>query len=221
MSLEETAWRTRIRPDTLRALEDDEFDEIGHEAFVRSHLQSYARFLGIDPGEVVHAFDRVHADADALSSIEELDRKARNARKPPRARWLLAAVISLALLVGAAGVGLLGGQAERPAPDADPAVAAASGVLPVPAAEARVRLRVEALQDVQVSVQADGVEIFEGELDAGDIRMFRARETLSIIASDGGALALSHNGDDLGRAGESGVIYRDRFGPDGPLGPTE
>jgi hypothetical protein len=214
LSLEESAWRTRIRPDLLRALEEDRYDELGHESFAKSHLTSYARFLGIDPSEVVRAFD-ASRDHPAPSSLEELNRAARSARKPPRARWLLASLVSLVVLIAGATVGILGGQAERPS--AEVAVVMAQE----PALPLRVALRIEALQDIHVSVQADGAEVFEGVLRAGQARTFRARETLDVVAADGGAISLEVNGRALGVPGESGTIFRGRFGPDGPADPEE
>lgn len=220
LSIEETAWRTRIRPELLRALELEEFDSIGHQAFVRSHLASYARFLGIDPTEVVEQFEDQH-EAPLPSSIEELDRQVRVAKKPPRPKWVVAALMSGAVLVAAAVVGLLGGQSERPV--ADPRTAPMPTVseepagppLPVPPAEARVRLRVEVTETQTVSIKVDGEQFFDGEMGAGEARMFRARRSVEILAADGGEVLLRLNGQDLGVAGAQGELFRGRFGPRG------
>ncbi|HEV2686077.1 MAG TPA: helix-turn-helix domain-containing protein, partial [Actinomycetota bacterium] len=71
LSIEETAWRTRIRPDLLRALEDERFDVIGQSSLVRSNLSSYARFLGMDAIAVVQEFTSLQPEPEP-SSIEEL-----------------------------------------------------------------------------------------------------------------------------------------------------
>src|SRR5687767_4380107 len=122
-----------MRPDLLRKLEGDDFDDIGHQAFVRSHLSSYARFLGIDPGEVVTEFEQ-QLDGPLPSAIEELDRRRRDAKKPPRPKWLVAAVLSGAILIAAAVLGVLGGQAERPMADLPGSVAAVPPALAAPLA---------------------------------------------------------------------------------------
>jgi len=221
LSIEETAWRTRMRPETLRALEGEHFDTIGHSAFVRSHLHSYARFLGIDPSEVVDAFTTLHAPAEP-SAVHELQRQRKEARKPPRPKWLVAAIVSGGVLIAGAAVGVLGGQGERPAaapsPDASlPEVIASASGLPVPLAEARVRLRVEALADTTVSIFADGQPLYEGPLTEGIARTFNARSAIEIILADAGTVRLRLNGADLGTPGEPGVVFRQRYGPDGPL----
>lgn len=222
LSIEETAWRTRIRPDLLRELERDEFGSIGHRAFVRRHIASYARFLGVDPGEVLAAYASSH-DEPEPSSIEELDRQRRVSRKPPRAKWLISGAVSSALLAAASAVGLLGGQAEPPgAVPAGPRVERAvsrSGtrILPVPTAEARVLLRVAALAETGVSISVDGRQVYEGLLPAGAARTFRGRDSVEVVVADGGAVEFRHNGRDLGSPGASGTAWRGRFGPRGRL----
>ncbi len=226
LSIEETAWRTRIRPDLLRALEDERFDAIGQRSFVRRHLSSYARFLGMDPVEVVEEFASLQATPEP-SSIEELDRKSRRAPKPKRPKWLIAALASGIALAIAAGVGALGGQTERPAAKASvlptqhvqvaPSVRPPSSVAPLSPAQARVTLIVAALSATRISVQADGSQIFDGTLAAGEQQTFRARATIDIVAADGGTVRLTLNGAALGTAGPPGSVFRARYGPRGKI----
>ncbi|TMK54582.1 MAG: DUF4115 domain-containing protein [Actinobacteria bacterium] len=159
------------------------------------------------------------------SSIEELDRKSREASKPKRPKWLIAAIASGVALAVAAGVGALGGQTERPAAKttsvpsravsrtpSTPRIAA-----PVPAARARVTLVVVALAPTRVSIQADGAQIFDGTMVAGESRTFRARSAVDIVAADGGTVRLTLNGVALGRAGPNGSVFRARYGPHGKI----
>jgi len=229
LSIEETAWRTRIRPDLLRALEDEEFDAIGQQSFVRRHLSSYARFLGMDPTEAVEEF-RSLQDEPEPSSIEELARKNREAPKPRRPKWLFAAVISGAALAVAASVGALGGQTERPAakrsvvttpatPKASASKAPAARA-PVTAAQARVTLVVSALSATRLSILVDGTQVFDGTLYAGDQRTFRARSTIDVVAADAGTVRLTLNGAALGVPGRAGTVFRARYGPRGKINPA-
>jgi len=219
LSIEETAWRTRIRPDLLRALEDEDFAEIGHRAFVRSHLASYARFLGLDPKEVMGEFERTWGGEP--SSIEELDRQARDARKPPRARWLVASALSGALLIAAAVVGLLGGQDERPIADPSSVSSVPASASPTPSVvtveNARVELVVEALADTSLTVRADDEEVFEGILASGARRTFRALAVVEVAAANAGTVRVTLNGEELGTLGEPGTVTLARFGPEGRI----
>lgn len=224
LSIEETAWRTRIRPDLIRALEEDEFETIGHEGHVRSHLASYARFLGIDASEVVDEFTSA-LDEPAPSAIEELDRVRRTSRKPPRPKWLAAALLSGAVLIGASSVGMLGGKTERPsvveaAPRlAPPAVthdtSRSSDRGTVPATLAKVTVRMQAVGDTVVNVKVDGLEVFDGELAVGKARLFRARRSIEVLVADAGEVLLSVNGDDAEPAGDAGSVLHARYGPRG------
>ena len=227
LSIEETAWRTRIRPDLLRALEDERFDVIGQQSLVRSNLSSYARFLGMDAAEVVEEFTSRQGEPEP-SSIEELDRKNREAPRPKRPKWLIAAIASGVALAVAAGVGALGGQTERPTAttSAPPKTATASHappshvVAPVSPAQARVTLVVTAVARTLVSIQADGAQIFDGTLAAGESRTFRARSTIDIVAADGGTVRLTLNGAEIGPPGPSGTVFRARYGPKGKIAPA-
>lgn len=228
LSIEETAWRTRIRPDLLRALEDERFEVIGQSSLVRSNLSSYARFLGMDATAVVREFTSLQPEPEP-SSIEELDRQNREAPKPKRPKWLIAAIASGVALAVAAGVGALGGQTERPTAKTAPAPTKASTAShaasprvagPVSPAQARVTLVVVAVAPTLVSIQADGNQIFNGTLGAGESRTFRARSSLDIVAADGGTVRLTLNGVALGLPGPSGTVFRARYGPHGKIAPA-
>lgn len=214
LSIEETAWRTRLRPDVLLALERDDFDAVGHRASVRTHLASYARFLGVEPAAVVDAFERGREPEP--SSIERLDHQARAARKPPRAKWLIAAAVSAAALIAASAAGILGGQAEPTGAAATPETprlprsASRSGAR-VPLAEARVRVSIEAVAGTEVSVSVDGTQVFEGALAPGAVRRFGARREIEVVVADAGALRIVYNGRRLERVGEPGSVARLRF----------
>lgn len=217
LSLEETAWRTRIRPDLLRAIEEGEFAELGHHAFVRSHLTSYARFLGMDATELVNELEATQTEP-LPSAIEELDRQQRSARKPRRPKWLIAALLSASVLAAGAFAGIIGGQAERPTTEPVPAGAPENAGAPaasVPIAQAKVSVSITAAAETRVTVSADGALIFEGLLGAGEAQTFRAREQLEITVSDGGTVSLGFNGGDALPAGPAGTGAHVVFGPDG------
>ena len=53
MTLAEASRVTRIPLATLEALEEDRFDELPGEVFVRGFLRSYAKTLGLRPAEIL------------------------------------------------------------------------------------------------------------------------------------------------------------------------
>src|SRR3954453_13016849 len=48
LSIEEAAHITRVRPDKLIALENDDYSRFGSNAYAKGFLQIYGRFLGVD-----------------------------------------------------------------------------------------------------------------------------------------------------------------------------
>ena len=56
ISLKEVARNTRVREYFLRAIEDDRCDLLPAAPFVKGFLHSYARYLGLDPNEVLLRF---------------------------------------------------------------------------------------------------------------------------------------------------------------------
>lgn len=66
-TLERVAQELNLDPATVLALEESRFDTLGAPVFARGHLRKYAGLLGIDPDEVVAAYD---ATADEVETAE-------------------------------------------------------------------------------------------------------------------------------------------------------
>lgn len=58
ISIEQVASSTKINVKLLHALESDSYDKLPAKPFVRGFISSYAKFLGIEPREVVSRFDQ-------------------------------------------------------------------------------------------------------------------------------------------------------------------
>jgi len=223
LSIEEVAWRTRIRPEYLRALESEDYDTLGEAGFVRGHVLSYARFLGLNDEDVAALYDRDHADP--ASPLQHLDRKVRIAKRPPRPRWLLAAVIATAGLIAVSAVGLLHGPGEKPVahtslPSLPPSTAQA--VAPQPSVDAErstaapagpLALGISVGARCWVEVVADGATVFSGVLPAGGTRSFTANATLDVTLGNAGVATMTFDGAPL--AVHAKGVWHGRFGPRG------
>jgi len=224
-SVEEASWKTRIRPEYLRALEEDRFDACGHLANARTHLHSYARFLGLDAAAIVREYVERYEHAEP-SPITKLDEQVKEARRPPKPNWLIAAVVAGVVLIGASLVGIVHGPGPRagnehdalPSLPASPAVSASPSAPAIAAGPVKgVTLVVVTRARSWVQVAGDGAPIFAGTLAAGVSKTFSATQELDVTVGNAGAVRLILNGKDLGSPGASGTVYRAKLGPQGPL----
>ena len=225
-SVEEVAWRTRIRPEYLRALEDERFDACGHLAHGRAHLHSYARFLGLDARALVRDYvtEVEHAEP---SSIEQLHERVKEERKPQKPNWVIAAIVAALVLVGASVAGLVRGPGPKTSAtgsalpslpsSAAPSSQASAPVATAPAAAANgVTLVLVAEKRVWIKAVSNGLLLFEGIVVAGESKTFTGSEAIDLTVGNAGAVRLILNGRDLGTPGSTGGVYRARFGPQGP-----
>jgi cytoskeleton protein RodZ len=225
-SVEEAAWRTRIRPEYLRALEDERFDACGHLAHARAHLHSYARFLGLDAAALVRDYSE-QIEHSELSPIEQLHERAKEEKRPPKPNWLIAAFVAAVLLIAASLTGIVRGPGPhaKPAGQSLPSLPSAAVPQPtlaavVPAAAVKsVTLVVVAQGRSWVRMISDGTLVFEGTLTSGASKTFTASEALDITVGNAGMVRLILNGRDLGAPGKPGQVYHARLGPQGPLPP--
>ena len=56
-SLDDVAAVTKIRPSILAAMEEDDFSHCGGSVYARGQLRSIASVIGIDPDELIRAYD--------------------------------------------------------------------------------------------------------------------------------------------------------------------
>ena len=58
MSLDDLAQATKLRASILSAMEHDDFSHCGGTVYARGQLRAMAPVLGLDPDDLVDAFDR-------------------------------------------------------------------------------------------------------------------------------------------------------------------
>lgn len=227
-SVEEAAWRTRIKPDYLRALEDERFEEIGHHAIARGHLHTYARYLGLEADSLAREYRRRFEHSEP-SPIERLNEQVKESRRPPKPKWLIAALLSSAVLIAASLTGIVRGPGPRTPAPAGPLAklpssleasnqptSAPTAVVPaVPVSPVSISLVASGRSWLRVTL--DGEVAFEGTLTAGTTKSFSGTERIDVVIGNAGAVRLVVNGEDRGPAGRTGQVYRASFGPRGDI----
>jgi cytoskeletal protein RodZ len=100
-TIDEMSERTRIRPQFLQAIEEEQFHLLPDQAYVKPFIRTYARALGVE--------DQIEAETepretsllaeDLATSIRERRERARKAR---RTRFLIRLRLGAVSLAGAA-----------------------------------------------------------------------------------------------------------------------
>lgn len=102
-SLAEVATQLRLKSQTLAQLEAGEFDRLPGHTFARGYVRSYAKLLGMDPSEMVAAFDRCTGTDAKGSEVHSLG----TIKQPMRLPQSILRFVSLALLLVLLVFGLL------------------------------------------------------------------------------------------------------------------
>lgn len=105
IDVHEVEEKTKIRAKYLRALENEEYNLLPGEAYVKSFIRTYADFLGLDSRELV---DSYRSQARPVEEDLPIFPARDGSRRPVAGRWflLLAAIVVIVLilfLVGAIG----------------------------------------------------------------------------------------------------------------------
>lgn len=195
ISLREIAETSRISLRYLEALEQDRFELLPAPLFAKGFLREYAKFVGLDPDEVVNYY--------LSASPREV-----GTERPPRSRLRPRPRISPAAILGAALFGLalvlamwfltsrVSGDADTPAMAPPPAVPvpAVPAVAEAPEATAPIRVALDFHQKSWIEVFIDGERaISEFRVQGESLRLSAQRELLLRLGNRGG-VAIEVNG---------------------------
>ena len=208
---------TRIRAVYLQALEDEQFDRLPGSAYTRGYLRTYALVLGLPASELVEMYPAAFgASPRPVFTTTPAQIPIRPTTPPSRIRRLVMYVggtaVTVVLVLGFIGYQQLRQFAQpvpplpstpsvdsaqppaSPKPSAPPQ--AKPSVIPVPqtASNAGLELAVVATGTSWLNVVADGTEVFQGFVQAGDAPVWRAQQRLSIRVGNMDAVTLRVNG---------------------------
>ena len=112
LSLEEAARQLFLKPELVRALEEEDRDRLPEPIFVTGYLRAYARLLELDPGPLVDAYRRrLGAEPPPLQQVSRV-------RRDPTAQGWRAWLPYLGVALVAAGLYLAFQGGEEPVPPA-------------------------------------------------------------------------------------------------------
>lgn len=112
IDISEVEARTKIRAKYLRAIENEEWDLLPGDVYVKSFLRTYGDFLGVDSRMLVDEFKRryEHPSDQEMRPISSLGRERERApRGPLLPSWVLIGIVLVAIVVALYALGSSGG----------------------------------------------------------------------------------------------------------------
>ncbi len=90
-SQEKIAKHLHLRLSIIKAIENDQYDQIEELVFIRGYLRAYASLLNLPADEIIHAFNALESSRvkpEALSPIENQDKAVPGRQRNHRMRGL-------------------------------------------------------------------------------------------------------------------------------------
>jgi cytoskeletal protein RodZ len=225
LGLSEVSEQIRIRTVYLVALEEENWRAIGAPVYVRGFLRTYARFLGLDPEEVVAQFGEA-VPADAAPEPQYVLEPA--TRRSSAVTWIAACVAVLLVAFVAYNAltmqrqsavvsDIVPSNAPSPAVPGSPgpgASAKLAGVArppspsPAPATKQSLALVLSAPSWLRVTV--DGSVSMEGTFPAGTSKTFHGKAA-SVRVGNAGGVEIYVDGKNVGKLGKMGDVAERAF----------
>lgn len=200
VSIADAARDTRIRPEFLEALEEEEYERLLGDVYVRGCLRSYATYLGLSPDKTIDLYARDSAEPAPMRGAQPTKPANDLAMGAPRRRdnHRLIGMIAAVVLVLAAAFGLLSARNSTPEPADLP-----SNAPPEPVLTNGIVVAVLARQEVDVTIWADDGAPAVHTLQPGEGRSFAADMTIRIELSHGASAQVWVSGVDQGFPGKA------------------
>lgn len=215
---------TSIRALYLTAIEEDRYEVIPGEVYLKGFIRNYANFLGMNGQQIVDVYRESRSDFEAPKdelpvqpkrSTQEKLKSQRNSSSS--IKWVaFAAVILLGLGITAYSLMKPSNQpltqqestkqsspqqtpvAQQPAPAAAPS-------------DKPIAVLAKFSEDCWVSVTADGKVIYEATAKSNEQFTWNAQKSLTIRAGNAGAVDITYNNQPQGKLGNKGQIAEKTF----------
>lgn len=201
---------TKMSTLILEALEDDRYSVLPAPVYVKGHLRTYARFLGLDEDEIVEKYLRFtqQQENEELDEWDAVELELHEERERAGRRWVWIAVVVVAVVIAIVAWVMLSqrGDDETEQEQAERAPAITTPVQEAAAEDSliewhKLELLAIARERTWIRVSVDGVAVSDLTLDAGEERTWEADESFRLDVGNGGGLELYLDGEYLGTAG--------------------
>ena len=223
ISLRDVSKNTRVREHLLEAIEADRYDLLPSPTFVKGFLQSYAKYVGLDPNEVVLRFQNILKGPPKEELSPPPEEKISQKTRP---FWIiggavLGGILLILLLTYLPSHGpstpLSAPTSPEPEVKEGPAPAPSSyPPLPAPDQEEKpVSLQLKAAERTWIRFQIDDQVEKEAMLQPGETLNLRDAKRIHLLVGNAGGLDLAVNEKKLERFGKSREVVTLIFTPEG------
>jgi cytoskeleton protein RodZ len=231
LSLSDVSEQIRIRSVYLAAIEEENWKAIGAAVYVRGFLRTYARFLALDPEEVVAAFNGLVQPSEDPAASQLPSRIQRPSKRGSLMVWIAASVAALLVAYVFFNALTMRREAapiasESAAPSSLPSIVAsasnaspAAGASPVPSVRPTAAgpstdgansLALVFSASSWLRVTVDGNVSMEGTFPAGTAKTFHGKNAVVRIGNAGG-VEIYVDGKDVGKLGRVGDVAERAF----------
>jgi cytoskeleton protein RodZ len=170
-SLEDVSAELHLNPETVRALEENCFEDLPAPAFVRGYIRSYARLLNLPPGPILEAYDRKGFTAPTIVPDIARQPQAKSTDVPVRlATYLVAAGLVVMVVMWwqsrEAPMAPLDKIAQAAGPPVPEPPASAAPAVDFPATNAPASQAAQASGDLEFPAEVEPVTDASGPLAA-------------------------------------------------------
>jgi cytoskeleton protein RodZ len=225
LTLEQISAKTRISVRNLQALENDDLAPFNSAFFYRSFVRQFAQQLKIEYRDVADAVLQVTSgmpeplmpgQAELASSGPKV--AALRPSHSKKLRWLHSLTSLMLMFLACSGLydvwensrSHLQARSAISTPHVPkrttPTVAAAARIASPSPSDAAVRVELSAIERTWLSVMADGIQTFNGILEADHTKILEGRETARVRTGNAGGLSVVFNGKAIGSLGPRGQI---------------
>lgn len=237
-SIKDVEKATKIRSRYIEALENNQFDRIPGDVYVKGFIRSYTQYLSLDPEPLIKQYDveylpphhyEIHPPQHETSITPRLATTVPTRRVPSRS-FIFSAIVGSVLIIF---IGLivwgasLGGKEKPKTPQPQPkkeipatkvttpTPTPTSTPTPVPEEEAKpghLTIKVKITEEkCWLRVIADDEKVYEGTLTEGEVKEWTAKKEIFIRTGNAKAATVWKNGVKIGTLGTSGGIAEETF----------
>lgn len=205
ISLAQVAQALKTKPETILALEANDFQKIPAPTYVKGYLRSYANYLGIDAEQLLAEYNRQYPGGSKQVLVlegQKLPRIGLDLKKILSSKLFIIVSTTVVIIIAASIFVIFRSKKNIPPPKESPAKEEAAELAEPKTVNTPIAtpmlLSVHTLDRVWLRVYSDGKLIFEGTLERDDRENWRAESEFKLRIGNPSKLNLSLNGQSLG-----------------------